>query len=61
MKTMTATVAQADWTACLQRIEMFKNVVMNPYSHPSAPNIPRQEVVDAADAVEKFLEMAGKK
>ena len=61
MKTMTATVAQADWTACLQRIEMFKNVVMNPYSHPSAPNIPRQEVVDAADAVEKFLELAGKK
>lgn len=56
-----ATVTQADWTACLQRIEMFKNVVMNPYSHPSAPNIPRQEVVDAADAVQKFLELAGKK
>ena len=54
-------VAQADWSACLQRIEMFKKVVMNPYSHPSAPNIPRQEVVDAADAVEKFLELAGKK
>ena len=58
---MTAPVAQADWSACLQRIEMLKNVVMNPYSHPSAPNIPRQEVVDAADAVEKFLELAGKK
>ena len=40
---------------------MFKNVVMNPYSHPSAPNIPRQEVVDAANAVEKFLGLAGKK
>ena len=58
---MTATVAQADWLACLQRIEIFKTVVMNPYSHPSAPNIPRQEVVDAANAVENFLALAGKK
>jgi hypothetical protein len=56
-----APVSQADWTDCLQRIEMFKNVVMNPYSHPSAPNIPRQEVIDAANAVEKFLELTGKK
>ena len=56
-----STVAQADWASCLQHIEMFKNVVMNPYSHPSAPNIPRQEVVDAANAVERFLELAGKK
>ena len=56
-----AKVTQAEWKACLGRVEMFKNVVMNPYSHPSAPNIPRQEVVDAANAVEKFLELAGKK
>ncbi len=55
------TVSQADWSSCLQQIELFKNVVMNPYSHPSAPNIPRQEVVDAANAVEKFLELAGKR
>ena len=54
-------VAHADWTTCLQRIEMFKNIVMNPYSHPSAPNIPRQEVVDAAAAVGRFLELVGKK
>ena len=54
-------VLQADWTSCLQRIEMFKNVVMNPYSHPSAPNIPKQEIEQAADAVEKFLELVGKK
>lgn len=54
-------VSQTDWTGCLQRIEMFKNVVMNPYSHPSAPNIPRQEIEQAADAVEKFLELVGKK
>ena len=54
-------VSQTDWTSCLRQIEMFKNVVMNPYSHPSSPNIPRQEVVDAANAVERFLELAGKK
>ena len=53
-------VSQADWSSCLQKIELFKNVVMNPYSHPSAPNIPRQEVVDAADAVDTFLTLAGK-
>lgn len=56
-----SSVPQADWTNCLQRIEMFKNVVMNPYSHPSAPNIPKQEIEQAADAVDKFLELVGKK
>ena len=30
-------------------------------STPKYLNIPRQEVVDAANAVEKFLELAGKK
>jgi energy-coupling factor transporter ATP-binding protein EcfA2 len=57
----TATVIKADWDAALHQLELMKNVVMNPYSHPSAPNIPRQEIVDAADAVEKFLELARKK
>jgi energy-coupling factor transporter ATP-binding protein EcfA2 len=55
------TVSLTDWKSCLQQIELFKNVVMNPYSHPSAPNIPRQEVVDAANAVDTFLTLAGKK
>ena len=32
-----------------------------PYSHPNAPNIPKQEVVKAADAVERFLKLARKK
>ncbi len=53
----TATVAKADWDASLARLELMKDVVMNPYSHPSAPNIPKQEIVDAADAVEKFLKL----
>lgn len=60
MKIKPAAVAQADWSAYLHRIELFKTVVMNPYSHPGAPNIPRQEVIDDADAVEKFRELAGK-
>lgn len=59
--TATGKVTQADWDAMIQRLELLKNVVMNPYSHPSAPNIPRQEVLDAADAVERFLELAGTK
>jgi energy-coupling factor transporter ATP-binding protein EcfA2 len=54
-------VPKADWDAALTSLELMKDVVMNPYSHPSAPNIPRQEVVNAADAVEKFLELAKKK
>lgn len=56
-----AAVPKADWAAALHQLELMKNVVMNPYSHPNAPNIPRQEIVDAADAVEKFLELARKK
>ena len=57
----SATVLKADWDAALARLELMKDVVMNPYSHPSAPNIPRQEIVDAVDAVEKFLALARKK
>jgi energy-coupling factor transporter ATP-binding protein EcfA2 len=57
----SANVPKADWDAAIHRLELLKNVVMNPYSHPSAPNIPRQEVVDAADAVERFLDLAGTK
>lgn len=53
-------VPKADWDAALSRLETLKNVVMNPYSHPSAPNIPKQEVVQAIDAVETFLELARK-
>jgi energy-coupling factor transporter ATP-binding protein EcfA2 len=56
-----STVVQTEWDACLKNIEMFKNVVMNPYSHPNAPNIPKQEVVDAADTVKTFLGLVGKK
>nr|MDP2191301.1 hypothetical protein [Rhodoferax sp.] len=56
-----AAVPKADWDAALSRLELMKDVVMNPYSHPSAPNIPRQEIVDATNAVDKFLELTRKK
>ena len=54
-------VPKADWDAVLARLETLKNVVMNPYSHPNAPNIPKAEVEQAIDAVEKFLHLAAKK
>ncbi|MCV0220465.1 MULTISPECIES: HEPN domain-containing protein [Stenotrophomonas] len=57
----TGGVKQADWDAAITRLETLKNVVMNPYSHPNAPNIPKAEVEQAIDAVEKFLDLAAKK
>lgn len=57
----TGSVKQADWDAALTRLETLKNVVMNPYSHPSAPNIPKQEVEQAIDAVDQFLKLVAKK
>lgn len=52
---------QKNWDDALHRLQMFKDVVMNPYSHPSAPNIPKQEVVDAIAAVTAFLDLVAKK
>ncbi len=57
----TLIVPKAEWDAALNQLQLLKDVVMNPYSHPNAPNIPKQEVVDAADAVGKFLELVRKK
>jgi len=57
----SANVPKADWDAVLARLETLKNVVMNPYSHPSAPNIPKQEVEQAIAAVDDFLMLVAKK
>lgn len=57
----SANVPKVDWDVALARLETLKNVVMNPYSHPSAPNIPKAEVEQAIDAVDKFLSLAAKK
>ncbi len=54
-------VTQEDWDSILHRLQMFKDVVMNPYSHPSAPNIPKQEIADAIAAVTAFLDLIAKK
>jgi hypothetical protein len=40
---------------------LSSNSLTTLYSDLNAPNIPKQEVVDAASAVEKFLELARKK
>lgn len=58
---VAGSLKQVDWDASIQRLELLKNVVMNPYSHPSAPNIPKQEVADAIAAVAAFLELVAKK
>lgn len=58
---VAGSVKQADWDAALTRLETLKNVVMNPYSHPSAPNIPKQEVEQAIDAVDQLLKLVAKK
>lgn len=57
----TDAVPKADWDAALARLETLKTVVMNPYSHPSAPNIPRIEVEQAISAVDAFLSLVAKK
>ena len=57
----SAAVTKGDWNAALARLETLKNVVMNPYSHPSAPNIPKLEVEQAIDAVDQFLKLVAKK
>jgi energy-coupling factor transporter ATP-binding protein EcfA2 len=43
----------------LAKITLLKNVVMNPYSHPSAPNIPKNEVQQAISTVEELLALIG--
>jgi len=57
----SANVPKTDWDAAIHRLELLKNVVMNPYSHPSAPNIPKQEVTDAIAAVTTFLDLVARK
>jgi hypothetical protein len=54
-------VTQKAWGDVLHRLQMFKDIVMNPYSHPSAPNIPKQEVADAIAAVTAFLDLVARK
>lgn len=51
---------QAVWDEAVKKLVTMKNVVMNPYSHSSAPNIPKQEIQQAIDAVEYFLALLKK-
>ncbi len=54
-------IKQNEWDTALKELELFKNVVMNPYSHPDAPNIPKAEISKAIESVEKFLSLAARK
>lgn len=45
----------------LDKVKLLKNVVMNPYSHPGAPNIPEREIQEAIDAVDALIKELGKK
>ena len=40
----------------LERLRLLRTVVLNPYSHPLAPNIPTTEVQRAIAEVEKLIE-----
>ncbi|MCW2313613.1 hypothetical protein [Rhodoferax antarcticus] len=43
----------------LDRLILLKDAVMNPYSHPCAPNIPKSEVQAAVTAVSELLALIG--
>ena len=46
-------IALRDW--------LRNDALTHPYSHPSSPNIPKQEVTDAITAVTTFLDLVAKK
>ncbi|MDR2366240.1 MAG: hypothetical protein LBD68_10400, partial [Zoogloeaceae bacterium] len=50
-------VKEQEWDKTIKELEELKNVVMNPYSHPDAPNIPKAEVEKAIRVVEEFLKL----
>lgn len=52
-------VTKAKLDPILTKVTLLKNVVMNPYSHPSAPNIPKSEVQQAINTVEELLALIG--
>ena len=51
---------QGVWDAALKEVDLFKTVVMNPYSHPSAPNIPKDDIQRTIKAIEKLMELSKK-
>ena len=57
--TGNAKVTKAKLDPILAKVTLLKDVVMNPYSHPSAPNIPKSEVQQAINTVEELLTLIG--
>ena len=54
-------VSKTEWETVIKRLEMAKTVVMNPYSHPTAHNIPKREVEQAIQVVTDFLDLVAKR
>jgi energy-coupling factor transporter ATP-binding protein EcfA2 len=46
----------ATFEPVLKRLRLLRNIVLNPYSHPLAPNIPTTEVQGAIAEVEKLID-----
>mgnify|MGYP000559902113 CR=1 FL=1 len=44
----------------IERIKLFRKVVLNPYSHASPPNIARAEVAGAISAIDQLLAVTAK-
>lgn len=49
--------AKACMAGVIERVKLFRKVVLNPYSHASPPNIARAEVDGAISAVRQLLEV----
>lgn len=53
------TIQKPTLDVILDELIVLKDIVMNPYSHPSAPNIPKSEVEAAVTAVNKLMKLIG--
>ena len=52
---LKAHAAKGCLSGVIERVKLFRKVVLNPYSHAAPPNIARAEVEGAIAAVEKLL------
>lgn len=54
---LTAKAARACFAGVIERVKLFRKVVLNPYSHAAPPNIARAEVDGAIAAIEALLKI----
>lgn len=53
-----STKSIGDWGSLFDQITLYRKIVLNPYSHALAPNIPRSEIQGAIYVVRAFLSTA---